>query len=325
MSQPSILDIIAAVNACLQDDTDKNPRTQCFTNNNISLNYYLAIVMSIVCFMASVITNNDSWVDRFWSVIPVVCAWIHTFIPKNGVFVMPEIVSTQLIFTIIITLWGIRLTYNFYRKGGYKRGGEDYRWNYVRTWPIVSHPAVWPFFSLLIISSFQVFLLVAIALPVAQLPADRAPTALDWFFIVGQVYWLVIEAAADQQQWNFHQYKQGKRRPVPLQLQADCERGFLTHGLFSFSRHPNVLCEQLFWVNLFFASSCYAGFNLSAIGAISLVLLTNFSSLITEALSSRKYPLYAVYQKVTPFLYPSPMSTRAAIDRKMAAAVTKKQ
>jgi steroid 5-alpha reductase family enzyme len=32
----------------------------------------------------------------------------------------------------LTTLWGLRLTYNFWRKGGYKKGGEDYRWAYIR-------------------------------------------------------------------------------------------------------------------------------------------------------------------------------------------------
>jgi steroid 5-alpha reductase family enzyme len=32
----------------------------------------------------------------------------------------------------LTSLWGLRLTYNFYRKGGYKKGGEDYRWAYIR-------------------------------------------------------------------------------------------------------------------------------------------------------------------------------------------------
>ena len=31
------------------------------------------------------------------------------------------------------TLWGIRLTFNFWIKGGYS-GGEDYRWKEVRKW-----------------------------------------------------------------------------------------------------------------------------------------------------------------------------------------------
>ena len=31
----------------------------------------------------------------------------------------------------IKTVWGLRLTYNFYRKGGYKKDVEDYRWKEV--------------------------------------------------------------------------------------------------------------------------------------------------------------------------------------------------
>ena len=32
------------------------------------------------------------------------------------------------VMVILISAWGIRLTYNFYIKGGFS-GGEDYRWN----------------------------------------------------------------------------------------------------------------------------------------------------------------------------------------------------
>eukprot|EP00951_Prasinocladus_malaysianus_P047828 scaffold652104_cov34-Prasinocladus_malaysianus.AAC.1 len=35
--------------------------------------------------------------------------------------------------TGLASLWGARLTYNFYIKGGYS-GGEDYRWQEVRKW-----------------------------------------------------------------------------------------------------------------------------------------------------------------------------------------------
>ena len=34
--------------------------------------------------------------------------------------------------TVLVVAWGVRLTYNFARKGGYKKGGEDYRWAHVR-------------------------------------------------------------------------------------------------------------------------------------------------------------------------------------------------
>lgn len=312
-----ILNSIAAVHSCLVDDTQKTPRTNCFLVDSIALNYGVAIIMSMVCFLCSVITDNDSWVDRLWSIIPVACAWIHLLFPEGGELVIPTELTTQLAFVLVITAWGIRLTYNFHRKGGYRKGGEDYRWNYVRTWRIIRHPAVWPFFSLFVISTFQVFLLVAIALPVTQLPSNRSPNGTDNLFLIGQITWLILEAAADQQQWDFHQYKQKKRFPVPLRLQGDCERGFLTRGLFSFCRHPNVVCEQIFWVNLFFASTAYAGFTISCVGCTALVLLTNYSSVLTETISSSKYPAYSTYKKTTPFLYPSPMSTRWEIDHKM--------
>jgi len=32
----------------------------------------------------------------------------------------------------LVILWGARLTFNFARKGGYARGGEDYRWAVLR-------------------------------------------------------------------------------------------------------------------------------------------------------------------------------------------------
>lgn len=312
-----IFSSINTVHACLIDDSKTTPRTECFTHDSIALSYGVAILMSMVCFLCSVITNNDSWVDRFWSIIPVVCAWIHVLFPENGKLTIPKMMTTQIAFALVITLWGIRLTYNFYRKGGYRKGGEDYRWNYVRTWRVIRHPAVWPFFSLFIISTFQVFLLVAIAIPVAQLPSRRGLNGTDTFFLLGQCFWLLLESAADQQQWEFHQYKLNKSKQAPLRLQADCERGFLTRGLFSFSRHPNVVCEQIFWVNVFFASTAYAGFTASCVGCASLVALTNYSCLLTEEISGKKYPLYSVYKKCTPFLYPSPMSTRWDIDRNM--------
>ena len=31
-----------------------------------------------------------------------------------------------------MTLWGLKHTYNFFRKGGFSKGGEDYRWAYIR-------------------------------------------------------------------------------------------------------------------------------------------------------------------------------------------------
>ena len=34
--------------------------------------------------------------------------------------------------TALVVLWSARLTFNFIRKGGFQKGGEDYRWDAVR-------------------------------------------------------------------------------------------------------------------------------------------------------------------------------------------------
>eukprot|EP00494_Astrolonche_serrata_P027140 UN27403 len=37
------------------------------------------------------------------------------------------------VMVLLVSAWGIRLTYNFYIKGGFS-GGEDYRWELIRKW-----------------------------------------------------------------------------------------------------------------------------------------------------------------------------------------------
>lgn len=72
---------------------------------------------------------------------------------------------------------------------------------------------------------------------------------------------LAVEFTADNQQYSFQTYKQtgliekndwpGARiRWTP----ADAKRGFVTRGLWAWSRHPNFLCEQSFWVR---SAICY--------------------------------------------------------------------
>ena len=61
-----------------------------------------------------------------------------------------------------------------------------------------------------------------------------------------------VEVAADEQQWRFQRSKRGLARKVKG-WRDDYERGFLTHGLFSLSRHPNFWAEQGMW-------TCFSGF-----------------------------------------------------------------
>ena len=54
----------------------------------------------------------------------------------------------MLLLATLASIWGLRLTANFARKGGFS-GGEDYRWAEIRTWP--GFDRGWEVFNLLFI------------------------------------------------------------------------------------------------------------------------------------------------------------------------------
>ena len=80
-------------------------------------------------WVVSVVTREYSWVDRIWSIIPVVYVAVFATAARFA--------DTRLdVMLALVVLWGARLTFNFARKGGYARGGEDYRWAVlVDGWP----------------------------------------------------------------------------------------------------------------------------------------------------------------------------------------------
>ena len=59
----------------------------------------------------SQVTDNYSQVDKIWSLAPLAYVWI---VACFGDF-SPRLMTMSL----LVTLWGIRLTFNFWLKGGY--------------------------------------------------------------------------------------------------------------------------------------------------------------------------------------------------------------
>lgn len=276
----------------------------------LSLNIVLilAAVITAACWVLSLITKDYSWVDRTWSISPVLYAWIFAW-PVLGAGVQG---LRTLIMAVLITAWGARLTFNFARKGGYS-GMEDYRWSIVRksmkNWQ-------WQLFNLLFTSLYQNVLLVLITLPV-MLSATN-PSALGFWDVVFFIAFAVLlagETAADQQQWNFQQAKHragGKLEP-----------GFVTTGLFRYSRHPNFFCEQGQWWVLYcigasaaVASGTVDGWlggalNWTLTGAVLLTVLFIGSTIMTESVSAKRYPAYSLYQATTSAIIPFPPRTKA--------------
>lgn len=253
----------------------------------------VAAAASAFAWVASLVTRDTSWVDRLWSIVPVVYVWIFAVSAlASGVDA-----ARLLLIAVLVTAWGARLTYNFARKGGYS-GVEDYRWAVVRSW---MKPWQFQLFNLFFIVMYQNLLLVLITLPAYA--AWLHPSSLSvWDVLLAVLFvaFLTGETVADQQQWRFHQ---AKRRAG-----GRLEPGFLAAGMFRYSRHPNFFCEQgQWWTVYLFSVSAGAGWlNASGIGALLLTLLFLGSIVLTESISAGKYPAYADYRRGTSVLVPWP-------------------
>ncbi len=257
------------------------------------------------CWIASLITKDTSWVDRIWSVVPVVYVWIFAI----AALVDGKDAGRLLVMAVLVTLWGARLTFNFARKGGYT-GMEDYRWAILR-----GRMTPWQFqmFTLLFIVLYQNALLVLITLPASVAWQHPAPlNGWDVLFAVLFLVFLVGEFVADQQQWNFHRAKRAAG--------GDLAPGFVSTGLFRFSRHPNFFSEQAQWWVLYLMGATAAvasglGFwggalNWTVVGAALLSILFIGSTVFTESISAAKYPAYREYQRTTSMLVPWPPRRR---------------
>ena len=263
----------------------------------------LALSFAMYAFVASELTGNYSQVDRLWSIVPAVFAWYFAW--KGGGD------ARLVLMAALVTAWAARLTFNFWRRGGFSwppwRGVEDYRWAHVRAQPAFRNRHLWRLFNFGFISVYQLLLLLVITVPsVAAAGAVRAPLhAPDVVLALLFLVLLAIETVADQQQYEF-QTEKHRRREAGEPLTGDFARGFRTTGLFALARRPNFAAEQAIWIVYYGFSVAATGrwINWSAIGALLLVLLFQGSNDLTERITAAKYPAYADYQRRVPRFLP---------------------
>jgi steroid 5-alpha reductase family enzyme len=266
---------------------------------------------SAAAWTASLITREHSWVDRAWSVLPVIYLWIFALAPDSD---NPRLT----LMAILVTAWGARLTFNFARKGGY-RGVEDYRWPILRRW---MSPGLFVVFNLVFIVLYQNALLVLITLP-AQTVLEHPNTSLGVLDAVVAVIFLAClagEASADRQQWDFQQWKK-------LQHAAgvDARPRFVVSGWWRYSRHPNFFFEQAQWWTLYLFAVIVSGewLHWSATGAALLTALFAGSTMFTERITRSRYPEYAQRQAtVSPWLPLPPRSPTDPRGRRASAGTS---
>ena len=268
---------------------------------------YIAFAKACFAFVVSLVTGNYSQVDKLWSIMPPVYVWIMAYIAGFQ--------ARQLIIAGLVTLWGVRLTFNFARKGGYTWriwvGEEDYRWAELWKNPLLANPIIWFIFNLSFVCLFQSFLIEGFTLPtiltISTTPATVKP--LNWTDYMATALvlsFIILETLADEQQWRFQQAKQKACISAKPLKEGPYKQGFIATGLWSMCRHPNFFSEQAIWASLYLFSVADTGrlINWSAIGFLVLMLLFQGSTNFTEVISTRKYPAYKEYIKSTPKFIP---------------------
>lgn len=233
-------------------------------------------------WILSLLTSNVSQVDRLWTFLPTIYTAYYAlmplwpqeplfplcpYTPKDlGWAVAKDFSPRALLMFGLVFLWMCRLSYNTYRRGLFRLQDEDYRWAVLRT-----KLPVWLFqvVNLTFIAATQNVLLLLLAFP-TKIASTAQPhdtlTLPDLFLAALALVDLALEFTSDNQQWAFHSYKLSylatekgesgvelydKKQQWPgARLNftpEDAKRGFITRGLWAYSRHPNFLCEQSFW------------------------------------------------------------------------------
>jgi steroid 5-alpha reductase family enzyme len=260
------------------------------------------LVVAAVCFLLSEIVRNYSQVDKLWSLLPIAYGWITVAaVPSPRVILMAS----------LVTIWGLRLSYNFYRKGGYNiipwKGVEDYRWNIMRGTRVLNGRFRFGIFNLLFISLYQnlvIFLFSSPLLLAATFP-DKKLSVIDLLAASLMLVFIITESIADNQQFRFHTEKKNPGNNENV-YKGSVLKGFLAEGLWKYARHPNFTSEQAIWICFYFFGVAASGLwiNITLAGPILLILIFIGSSRLTESISSKKYPEYAVYQKDVPKFIP---------------------
>ena len=247
-----------------------------------------------LCFIVSSATKNYSQVDKLWSIIPIPYVWIIAY---NTDF-EPRIT----LMAFLVSIWAVRLTYNFARSGGYSwkiwTGEEDYRWAILRAKPEFQSQWKWSAFNLFFISAYQMALILFFTLPALKAMESNIPIGiLDYILAAIFVVLVIMEYIADNQQYY---YQEEKYRQKKIGKVADFYKiGFTHTGLWAYMRHPNYSAEQAIWIVFYFFSVIATNIwlNWSITGALLLVLLFKGSSDFSEEETEKKYPLYKKYIK----------------------------
>lgn len=240
------------------------------------------LVATVVVFFASVLANNSSIYDPYWSVKPFVIALYYAVIR------WPYLDVSHMVALALVALYSVRLTSNFYR-GWQGLSEEDFRYKlfrqrFTRCYWVVS------FFGIHLFPTVMVYLGCLPLYWVFQ--SDHGPTPAT---LIGALVMLGAVALAFVADEQLRAFRKASRRSGTV----------MDRGVWKHVRHPNYLGEILFWWGLYVFALGQGAKWWSGLGALAITCMFVFVSVpLMENHLASKYPSYKEYQERTPALLP---------------------
>lgn len=253
------------------------------TYESLSFDFYINLLIADVLataltFVFSMIFNNSSVYDPYWSVAPMVIV-VYGAIEKGLTL------YTALLLTVVC-LWGVRLTVNW----AYTFKSlchQDWRYTMIKE----KTGFIYPLISLLGIHMFPTLIVYSCMLPVCfAIEYDAEITPLSVAFLSLSLFATAMQGVSDYQ---MHKYRRNRTAP------------FIRTGLWKYSRHPNYLGEVLMWwgIGLSFVSSLSEYWYL-IFGAVANNLMFLFISIPMADKRQSKKDGYDEYKNQTNMLLP---------------------
>lgn len=238
----------------------------------------IILVLLILLWIVSVFIKNVSIVDLFWGFGFVV---INAFY----VFSSTEISDRQMLLLVLVSLWGLRLSFYL----GWRNIGkaEDFRYQEFRK---KYGPERYWWFSFFQTFLLQGVLMMLISTPLLGANFGEQNSGLQWLDYAGILVWIIgftFEAGGDIQLARFKSNPQNKGK-------------VLNTGFWKYTRHPNYFGDSAVWWSYALFSIAAGSYWLSLGSVLMTLLIIKVSgvALLEKSLTSTK-PQYSEYIRKT--------------------------
>ena len=253
--------------------------------------YPIVVVCCVTAFAIQWLSFIPAYVFKTEHFYDLAGSLTHITVMIVALVSIPTVTLRDLLLVLLVLVWASRLgSFLFFRV---KETGSDERFARIKS-------RFWWFLMVWTLQGLWVFLTLAMALAAltSNYKADLTPYA--W---LGAGIWalgFVFEVIADHQKTQF-------RRDPHKKVE------FITHGLWSWSRHPNYFGEMLLWIGVAVVSApVLSGWQwVSLISPIFVIfLLLKLSGVeLLEARGKKRWgqnPAYQKYLEQTSKLIPLP-------------------